>query len=110
MKKILSLIVIMSLGVTVVSAKVLPVKPIEKMMERNKKVVTLGEVLRGKVGWFNDEKGFGFITPDRGGPDIMFTYRNIVLVGHKSVQAGAIVTYEVYKSQKGEEAILVTPL
>jgi CspA family cold shock protein len=108
MRKILSLITILSLGVIMVSAKVLPVKPIEKKIERNKKVVVFA--LRGKVNWFNDSKGFGFITPDVGGPDIFFSYRNIVLNGFKSVQAGAIVSYEIYKSQKGDEAILVTPL
>ena len=59
----------------------------------------------GTVKFFNDEKGFGFITPDEGGKDI-FVHVSAVTAG--TLQDGDKVTYEVGEGQKGPCALNVT--
>ena len=49
---------------------------------------------RGTVKWFNDEKGFGFITPEGGGDDLFIHHSNIDADGFKSLTEGATVEYE----------------
>lgn len=62
----------------------------------------------GTVKFFNDAKGFGFITRDNG-PDVFVHFRSIVGAGHRSLQEGQKVTFKVVQGAKGMEAQEVTP-
>lgn len=62
----------------------------------------------GKVKWFNDAKGYGFIeTPD--GKDIFVHYSAIVREGYKTLAEGQEVTFEIVDGAKGPQAANVTP-
>ncbi|MDT4835266.1 Major cold shock protein CspA [compost metagenome] len=58
---------------------------------------------RGTVKWFNDEKGFGFITPESG-PDLFVHFRAIEGTGFKSLSEGQAVTFVVTQGAKGPQA------
>ena len=58
----------------------------------------------GKVKWFNNAKGFGFIVPEEGGEDIFAHYSTIQMEGYRSLKAGQEVTYEVQQGHKGLHA------
>ncbi|AYN94319.1 MULTISPECIES: cold-shock protein [Pseudomonas] len=58
----------------------------------------------GTVKWFNDEKGFGFITPSSGGADLFVHFRQIKAAGFKSLKEGQAVSFVAAKGQKGMEA------
>ncbi len=62
-----------------------------------------GEKVRGKVKWFNDSKGYGFIERD-GGPDVFVHYSSIGGDGYKSVAEGQEVTFEIVDGPKGPQA------
>ena len=66
---------------------------------------------KGTVKWFNDSKGFGFITPDDGGKDL-FVHHSEIQSGGKfaSLKDGQAVEYEVGQGQKGPCANKVKPL
>ena len=64
----------------------------------------------GTVKWFNDAKGFGFITQDAGGDDLFVHFRSIETSGFKSLQEGQKVSYVAVKGQKGMQAEQVRPL
>jgi len=55
----------------------------------------------GRVKWFNDLKGFGFIEPDGGGPDIFAHFSAIEMEGFKTLKEGARVSFEVEHGPKG---------
>jgi cold shock protein len=64
----------------------------------------------GTVKWFNDSKGYGFITPDEGTKDVFVHHSNIVGEGFKSLAEGARVEFETQQGQKGPEATNVTAI
>lgn len=61
----------------------------------------------GTVKWFNESKGFGFITPEGGGQDVFVHYSAIQSQGFRSLQEGQSVTFEVEKGPKGMQAVQV---
>jgi cold shock protein len=63
----------------------------------------------GTVKWFNDSKGFGFITPDEGTKDFFVHHSNIAGSGFKSLSEGERVTFEARQGDKGPEATNVAP-
>ena len=58
----------------------------------------------GTVKWFNAEKGFGFIAPDGGGPDVFAHYSAIQTQGYKELSDGQAVEFDVTQGQKGPQA------
>jgi cold shock CspA family protein len=64
----------------------------------------------GTVKWFNDSKGFGFITPDDGGKDLFAHHSAIQMQGFKSLKEGQKVSFEVVQGQKGPAASNIKPV
>ena len=64
----------------------------------------------GIVKWFNDDKGFGFITPDEAGADLFVHHSGIVSDGFRTLREGARVSYEAEAGPKGPKAVNVTTL
>jgi CspA family cold shock protein len=63
----------------------------------------------GTVKWFNDAKGFGFITPSNGGKDLFVHFSAIQGSGFKSLSEGQKVTYEKTAGPKGDQATNIHP-
>jgi CspA family cold shock protein len=61
---------------------------------------------RGKVKWFSNQKGYGFITPESG-KDVFVHFSAIQGDGYKSLQEGQDVEFEIEKGPKGEQAVKV---
>ena len=61
----------------------------------------------GTVKWFNDDKGFGFITPDDGGKDLFVHQSEIAGAGFRTLNEGARVSFEVEAGDKGPKAVKV---
>ncbi|HEX8744124.1 MAG TPA: cold-shock protein [Thermoleophilaceae bacterium] len=64
----------------------------------------------GTVKWFNDDKGFGFITPDEGGKDLFVHFSGIAGNGFRSLAEGTKVSYDAEQGDKGPKAVNVTPI
>ena len=62
----------------------------------------------GTVKWFNDAKGFGFIAPKDGSPDVFVHFSVVEGTGFKSLQEGQAVQFESQKGPKGMQATKVT--
>jgi CspA family cold shock protein len=58
----------------------------------------------GTVKWFNDSKGFGFITPEAGGDDLFAHFSAIQSQGFKTLQEGQRVSFDVTTGPKGQQA------
>ena len=58
----------------------------------------------GKVKWFNESKGYGFIEPDGGGRDVFVHYSAIQGEGYKTLSEGQMVEFEVTQGEKGPQA------
>lgn len=63
----------------------------------------------GTVKWFNDAKGYGFITPDDGGEDLFAHYSAIKMDGFKTLKQGQRVTFDLKEGEKGKQADNIKP-
>lgn len=64
----------------------------------------------GIVKWFNDAKGFGFITPDSGGADLFAHFQDIQSSGFKSLKESQRVSFELGTGPKGDKATNIRPI
>ncbi len=64
----------------------------------------------GTVKWFNDAKGFGFIEPEGGGPDVFAHFSAVRMDGFRTLRQGSRVIYEVVQGPKGDLAQNIQPL
>jgi cold shock protein len=65
---------------------------------------------QGTVKWFNADKGFGFIAPEDGTPDVFVHFSAIVADGYRSLDEGQKVEFTVTQGQKGPQAEQVRPV
>jgi len=64
---------------------------------------------KGTVKWFNDQKGYGFITPEDG-KDVFVHHSSIQGEGYKSLSEGQSVEFEIQKGPKGDQAVNVVKI
>jgi len=67
-------------------------------------------MLVGTVKWFNDAKGFGFIEPEEGGPDVFAHFSAIEMDGFRTLKQGSKVSYALVQGPKGNLAQGIRPL
>jgi CspA family cold shock protein len=67
-------------------------------------------MLVGTVKWFNDAKGFGFIEPEQGGPDVFAHFSAIEMEGFRTLKQGSKVNYDLVQGPKGNLAQHIRPL
>ncbi len=60
--------------------------------------------MQGKVKWFNNEKGYGFIEPSDGGADVFVHYSAITGDGYRSLEEGQEVEFEIVQGVRGPQA------
>ena len=63
----------------------------------------------GRVKWFNNAKGYGFILPDDGGADLFAHYTSIEMEGYKTLKAGQAVDFDIINGDKGSHAVKIMP-
>jgi CspA family cold shock protein len=66
--------------------------------------------MKGKVKWFNEDKGYGFITPEDGGKDVFVHHSDIVMEGVRKVADGDAVSFDIVDAEKGKKAVSVKKL
>ena len=71
---------------------------------------TCKQMTKGKVKWFNDKKGYGFITPDEGGTELFVHHQDIQGDGFKTLAEGQAVEFEAAQGEKGPKATKVVKL
>ena len=64
----------------------------------------------GSVKWFNDAKGFGFIEPEEGGPDVFAHFSAIEMEGFRTLKQGSKVSFELVQGPKGNLAQTIRPV
>ncbi|MBI4196722.1 MAG: cold-shock protein [Deltaproteobacteria bacterium] len=64
----------------------------------------MGDKQRGTVKWFNDSKGYGFISPEDGGKDVFVHHTNIQADGFRTLSEGQLVEFLVAEGPKGPHA------
>jgi cold shock protein len=64
----------------------------------------------GRVKWFNDAKGFGFIEPEAGGGDVFAHFSAIQMEGFRTLKQGSRVSYELVQGAKGDQAQNIQPI
>ena len=69
----------------------------------------MSDALKGTVKWFNDAKGYGFISPEEGDKDLFVHMSSIQMEGFKTLKDGQEVEYEVGESDRGPAAKNVVP-
>ena len=62
---------------------------------------------KGKVKWFSNAKGYGFITPDNGGKDIFVHHTAILGEGYRTLDENQVVEFEITQGPKGDQAVNV---
>ena len=67
-------------------------------------------MLQGTVKWFNDAKGFGFIEPEEGGPDVFAHFSAIEMEGFRTLKQGSKVSFELVQGPKGNLAQNIRPM
>ncbi len=67
-------------------------------------------MIKGTVKWFNEQKGYGFITPDDGGEDCFVHFSAIKSEGFKTLQEGDKVEFEIAEGEKGAKAANVSKI
>lgn len=66
--------------------------------------------MKGTVKWFNDQKGYGFITPEDGSKDLFVHHSEILIEGFKTLAENQKVEFETVASDKGPKAVKVKPV
>ncbi|HAG68531.1 MAG TPA: cold-shock protein [Lachnospiraceae bacterium] len=66
--------------------------------------------MKGKVKWFNNQKGYGFISDEESGQDVFVHYSGLNMDGFKSLDEGQEVEYDIVQGEKGPQATNVTKL
>ena len=67
-------------------------------------------MLFGTVKWFNDAKGFGFIEPEEGGPEVFAHFSAIEMEGFRTLKQGSKVSFELVQGPKGNLAQTIRPV
>jgi len=70
--------------------------------------IKVGFMAKGTVKWFNESKGFGFITPEDGGSDVFAHYSEIQGEGFKNLSEGEVVNFDIVEGEKGPKAANIT--
>ena len=66
-------------------------------------------MLKGTVKWFNNEKGYGFITNEETNEDVFVHFSGIAIDGFKTLEEGAAVTFDITEGNRGPQAVNVIP-